>query len=1010
MADNDRKMDRKAVFEPYDMDTAIGTNNSGVLMFSPYLEDTDTVDSVISGGDSGGSNAPVYNAQDSVIWNNLRDAFRGELTQMYRSLRASKVWSYEEVERRFEAHQAIWPEAIFNEDSYVKYLTPLVDPVTVDEDTGELIKTDRYLTMLQGSKEEQRKWWLFNRFRYLDSKYDTGNASSNIINIRFFNEGVLKFKMAIPGYAAVSFGGGTTPSIARVDAGEEVSFPYVAPTGVTEMETWIHSGNLVTDISDLSVFYPNECDFSKATLLRRLKIGDATEGYSNANLTTLNVQNSPLLEYLDVRNCPRLGITLNLENSPRLAEAYFDGTTITGVDLADGCVIETLHLPSTVTALTLLNLSKLSEFVLPDYSNITRLMLANMDMTVVPLMDILEGIPANSQVNIQGLYLELSDSEEINEFYDLLDTMTGVTRERNPATGEWVYHSEERANVSGEIHTAVLTGEEIEELNGRYPYVRATADHTTCYIYYYNYDGTQLLYTETVLDGRNGYYSGTPERTADPRYTYTFAGWSTIPNGPVDSNAQIAITRNRNVYAAYTAVGQKYTVRFYDDDGSLVSPKTLLQTVSNVLYGATAQYTGTIPVHPTDPENNEFIGWYPSNENITGNTDCYPAWLYTGIATRRIIDNTIKGRYENSLAKTIGQFAFYRCSRLSMAVFPEVSEIKQTAFSGCTNLKSVICPNVLDIEYGAFTDCINIETVSFPKLQAITSGLFKSCLLVSAIFPSASMIGDGAFYNCSLLSEISFPNVVNITYQAFYGCRLLSEVFFPNATSIGASAFAACSNLMSISFPNVTFIGSRAFVGCRNLARVSFPEASVIFEFGFAECSALSEVSFPKVKNVNTNCFTRCSSLATAVFPEVVSLSDYGFYDCQNLSVALFPKLTFMYSFAFGYCYSLQTVSFPEVTYIGTGAFLRCSSLASISFPKAVEICSQAFKLCSVLSTLVIGTEQSSICVLNDASAITDANSSVTIYVPESLVSDYQVATNWTLLSSRIKAITELPA
>ena len=25
--------------------------------------------------------------------------------------------------------------------------------------------------MLQGSKAEQRKWWLYNRFRYIDSKY-----------------------------------------------------------------------------------------------------------------------------------------------------------------------------------------------------------------------------------------------------------------------------------------------------------------------------------------------------------------------------------------------------------------------------------------------------------------------------------------------------------------------------------------------------------------------------------------------------------------------------------------------------------------------------------------------------------------------------------------------------------------------------------------------------------------------------------------------------------------------
>lgn len=624
MADETRKMDRRAVFEPYDMDTAAGTNNSGVLMFSPYLEDTDTVSSVISGG-SGGSNAPVYNAQDSVLWCNMRDAFRAELMGMYRTLRAGNYWNYNEIERRYEAHQAIWPEAIFNEDSWEKYIVPLVDPVTVDEETGNLIRTDRYLTMLQGSKEEQRKWWLYNRFRYLDSKYDTGNATANTINIRFFNEGTLSVKAAIPLYIAVSFGGGTTPILKRTDAGVAATFPYVAPTGVTEMETWIHSANLITDVGDLSIFYPNECDFSKAVLLKNLKIGDEDSEYSNANLTTLDVRNCPLLESIDCRNCPRLAITVNLENSPRLVEAYFDGTAVTGVDLADGCVIETLHLPETVTALTLLNLTKLSEFEIPSYENVTRVMLSNIDSTVVDPVSILEDIPANSQVNIQGLYLELEDYDEIDEFYDLLDTMKGVTRERSSTTGEWIYHNENSAVVSGEVHTGALSGEQIETLVARYPYIRPTADHLSTELKYYNYDGSTLLYTETIIDGANGAYSGTPARTADAHYIYTFAGWSTTPNGSADTNATKTVTTNRSVYAAYTTVVQTYTVTWKDEDS------TVLETDLNVPYGTTPTYNGTTPVKDGEPST----GWEPAVGPITGNT-IYTA-IYTPIYTATFI-------------------------------------------------------------------------------------------------------------------------------------------------------------------------------------------------------------------------------------------------------------------------------------------------------------------------------------------------------------------------------------
>ena len=535
---------------------------------------------------------------------------------MYRDLRASGVFSYDRIVKIFQDHQAYWPEAIFNEDAWVKYITPLVDPVTVDEDTGELIRTDRYLTMLQGSKEEQRKWWIYNRSRYLDSKNDAGNATANIINIRFFNDGVLRIKMAIPCYAAVSFGGGTTPSMQRVDAGEVAAFPYVAPTGVTEMETWIHSANLVTEISDLSIFYPNECDFSKATLLRRLPIGNPATGYSNANLVTIDVRNSPLLEYLDCRNCPRLGITVNLENSPRLTEAYFDGTSITGVDLADGCIIEHLHLPDTVTTLTLLNLRKLTDFVLNDYSNITRVMLANIDQDIVDPSVVLQAIPANSQVNIQGMYLELATKSDIDDFYDLLDTMSGVTREKSSITGEWIYHDEENPIVVGEIHTGSISGDEIDELKARYPYINITADHISVKLRYWSQDGQTLLKTENVVDGADGVQAPTATKAATAQYTYTHNGWSLYPDQEVnDSNALRTVTANRDVYATFSKTVNTYTVTWKNADG------TVLETDTNVPYGTTPTYDGATPTQDGETST----GWTPQVGPITGNT------VYTAI-------------------------------------------------------------------------------------------------------------------------------------------------------------------------------------------------------------------------------------------------------------------------------------------------------------------------------------------------------------------------------------------
>ena len=155
---------KKKIFWPiYDADTAIGINNEGALVFSYELEDTDH----LSGG------ADIFNGQQSVIWNNIRDAFGDELKAMYQNLRSTGALSYDKVEQMFEEHQDKWPEAIFNEDAWFKYIDPLID----DGDGA-------YLDMMQGSKAEQRKWWLYNRFRYIDSKYNAGDALSDLIQLR----------------------------------------------------------------------------------------------------------------------------------------------------------------------------------------------------------------------------------------------------------------------------------------------------------------------------------------------------------------------------------------------------------------------------------------------------------------------------------------------------------------------------------------------------------------------------------------------------------------------------------------------------------------------------------------------------------------------------------------------------------------------------------------------------------------------------------------------------------
>lgn len=568
---------------PYDYDTAIGTNNEGSLVFSYELED---IDQTASGAD-------VYNGQQSVLWVNLRQAFSPEIQAMYQQLRSTGALSYADTERRFEEHQGKWPEAIFNEDSYFKYLQPLIDDNSAS-----------YLSMLQGSKAEQRKWWLYNRFRYIDSKYNAGDALSDVITVRGYAKADVTVRPYADIYASVKFGS----YLVQKRALRGNSYTLECPLdNVNDTEIYIYSASQLADVGDLSGLMVGYAEFSMAVNIQSLKLGDGSLSYSNNNLTELFLGNNVLLRTLDVRNCPSLTQAVDISGCANIEYVYFDGTSVAGVSLPNGGILKELHLPGTITNLTIRNQKSITSLDVPSYSNISTLRLENVGSSV-DTRAILESIPAGSRVRIIGFSWEAADADEIFTLYGLLDSMRGLDENGN---------NMDRAQMGGTIHVESLTGAQLAQMLAKYPNINVTYEHITSYLYYYNYDGSQLLYTESIYDGGDGTYTGKPTRPSTAQYTYAFAGWSKKPNGAADATAQKAVSADRNIYAAYTATVRKYTVYFYNGT-------TLLQTVQNVPYGGSATYTGETPVSPDgDPEEFPFEGWEPQPANIQGNTRCY---------------------------------------------------------------------------------------------------------------------------------------------------------------------------------------------------------------------------------------------------------------------------------------------------------------------------------------------------------------------------------------------------
>lgn len=585
-------MKKKVVWLPYDMDTAIGINNEGALVFSYNLEDTDQVD----GSD-------VYNGQQSVLWNNLRKTYAKELKEMYVKLRDDKQnrFSYDFVEKRFEEHQNKWPEAIFNEDAWFKYLQPYIE-------NGE-----KYLSMLQGSKEEQRKWWLYNRFRYMDSKYNTGDAKNDAIKLRGYAKATISIVPYADIYGAILFGS----IVVQKRAERNKSYDFPCPLdNVNDTETAIYSASQIASIGDLAPYMVGQCDISKAIKLQELKVGDADPNYSNSKLLEVTFGNNTLLKKVDFRNCMSLGTTdptkvstpaPDLSGCTGLEEAYFEGTQITGIQFPNGGVLRVVHLPATVVSLQIFNQPKITDLSIPSYSQLRNVALVNTG-DLIDEVQMIKQLTNGTYVRFVGFNWSLANVAELQTLKAKLDLLGGLDESGN--------NTMEKAQLQGTIHVPTMTGAALAAWNARYPSVTFTYEHITATLTYYNYDGSSVLHTETITDGGDGTYTGSPSRSSTAQYDFTFAGWALSANGSANSNALKNVTSDRPVYAAYTSTVRKYTVYFYN--GS-----TLLQTTPNVPYGGSATFTGTTPTS----SDGDFLGWNPKPTNITGNTSCYAQFM-----------------------------------------------------------------------------------------------------------------------------------------------------------------------------------------------------------------------------------------------------------------------------------------------------------------------------------------------------------------------------------------------
>lgn len=569
---------------PYDFDTGLGINNEGALVFSPFLEDIDQFD-----------NADVYNGQDSTLWRNLRDTYYPRISAMYNDLRATGKFSYDAVSKRFTDHQSKWSENIFNEDALFKYIQPLID----DGNTA-------YLDMLQGSKAEQRKFWLYQRFKYLDSKYIAGDSASDVITLRGYAKTDIAVTPFQPIYVAIKYANSMVHK--RGQANVETILPCPLEL-VNDTETYIYSASQIKAISDLTNYKVGYADFSKAVRLQNLVVHRGDEENTNNNLTNLALGNNKLLQTLVCTYAPNLKQNINLSGCTGLKSVDFTGTEISGVTLANGAAIESLILPNTITNLTLRNTTKLETLSIgddTDYSNITTLWLENFDSILADknkLFTILNDIPDKSRLRLIGLNLSFSNRSDIDTLYNIFDRLTGIDANGN---------NTDKAQVSGTITIDVISDDRVRMYKERYPYINIVGTYEGYPVKYMN--GDVLLFTDNVgLHEDSDYMGDTPTKPTEYNGTneirYEFVGWASSDGQTAptpDIQKDITPYKSNICYAAFQPTTYYY-VYYKTYDGSELLYTDTVVSGGNSTYGG--DEASKVPDSGSDIWGYVFVGW-----------------------------------------------------------------------------------------------------------------------------------------------------------------------------------------------------------------------------------------------------------------------------------------------------------------------------------------------------------------------------------------------------------------